>query len=202
MKLTKYTHSCVRVEHGGGVLVIDPGIWSEPGALRGADAVLVTHEHADHVDTLRLAGLGAPVYAPAGADLPGVRHTPVTIGDEFEAAGLPIRVIGGPHALIHGGLPDCPHVGYLVDGSLYHPGDALHIPAERVRALLVPLQASWLKLAEAIAFAQQIDPELAFGIHDAQLNERGLSSANGWLSETCRAYRYLGSGGSYDKLPG
>jgi hypothetical protein len=27
------------------VLVIDPGAWSEPQALIGADAVLVSHEH-------------------------------------------------------------------------------------------------------------------------------------------------------------
>ncbi|HEY9472779.1 MAG TPA: MBL fold metallo-hydrolase, partial [Mycobacteriales bacterium] len=67
MRITKYTHSCVRLEHdSGGVLVIDPGVWSEPRALRGADAVLVTHEHGDHIDSLRLAGLGAPVYAPVG----------------------------------------------------------------------------------------------------------------------------------------
>jgi L-ascorbate metabolism protein UlaG (beta-lactamase superfamily) len=202
MKIRKYTHSCVRIEHDGGVLVIDPGTWSEPSALRGADAVLVTHEHADHVDALRLAGLGRPVFAPAGAEITGVSYTPITMGDEFEAAGLSIRAVGGPHALIHGGLPDCPHVGYLVAGSLYHPGDALHVPSEPVRTLLVPMQASWLKLDEAIAFVGRVDPEVALGIHDAQLNERGLESVNGWLSETCRAYRYLAPGESYDKLPG
>jgi hypothetical protein len=40
------------------------------------------------------------------------------------------------------------------------------------------------------------------GIHQAQLDARRLSSVNGRLSETCRAYRYLAPGGSYDKLPG
>jgi L-ascorbate metabolism protein UlaG (beta-lactamase superfamily) len=35
MKITKYTHACVRLEHGGRVLVIDPGTcgyrWLAPG---------------------------------------------------------------------------------------------------------------------------------------------------------------------------
>jgi L-ascorbate metabolism protein UlaG (beta-lactamase superfamily) len=51
MKLTKYTHACVRLEKNGGVLVIDPGTFSETAeALDGARAVLVTHEHKDHID--------------------------------------------------------------------------------------------------------------------------------------------------------
>jgi L-ascorbate metabolism protein UlaG (beta-lactamase superfamily) len=30
MQITKYTHSCIRLERDGAVLVIDPGTWSEP----------------------------------------------------------------------------------------------------------------------------------------------------------------------------
>ena len=41
MRLTKYAHSCLRVEHDGGVLVVDPGVFSDPAALDGADAVLM-----------------------------------------------------------------------------------------------------------------------------------------------------------------
>jgi hypothetical protein len=53
----------------------------------------------------------------------------------------------------------------------------------------VPLQASWLKTAEAIEFVRAVNPERAFGIHDAQVNERGLGSINGWL-EGAAAHRY------------
>ncbi|MER5998989.1 MBL fold metallo-hydrolase [Nonomuraea angiospora] len=192
MKLTKFTHACVRVEHDGRVLVIDPGIWSEPSALDGADAVLVTHEHSDHVDVLRLLGAGVPVFAPAGAGLDGLPYTPVGAGEEFSAAGFRVRAHGGRHALIYGGLPDCPNLGYLVDGVLYHPGDSVHVPDEPVETLLVPLQGSWLKTVEAIDFVRAVGPRRAYGIHDAQLNDRGLSTTNAWLARTTdHGYRWL-----------
>lgn len=198
MRLTKYTHSCVRLEAGGRVLVIDPGVWSEPRALTGADAVLLTHEHADHADMLRLLGLGVPVYAPAGANL-ALPFTPVEVGEHRTVAGFPIRAVGGRHATIHGGLPDCANLGYLVDDAVYHPGDALHVPDGAVDTLLVPAQAAWLKTSEAIDFVRAVAPRRTFLIHDAQLNERGLSSVDGWLTRrTDAGYRYLVPGESAD----
>jgi L-ascorbate metabolism protein UlaG (beta-lactamase superfamily) len=50
MRFTKLVHSCVRLEKDGAVLVVDPGIWSDAAALAGADAVMITHEHPDHLD--------------------------------------------------------------------------------------------------------------------------------------------------------
>ncbi|SIR54088.1 MBL fold metallo-hydrolase [Micromonospora avicenniae] len=197
MLITKYTHSCVRLEHDGGVLVIDPGTWSEPRALAGAHAVLVTHEHTDHVDVLRLAGLGVPVYAPEGARLPELVPLPVIpvrAGQRFTAAGFPVTAVGGRHALIHDGQPDCVNLGYLVGDDLYHPGDSLHVPDEPVRTLLIPGQASWMRLGEAIEFAQAVGARRAHTIHDAQLNERGLGSVTGWFGETVPGYRHLAPG--------
>ncbi|QKW14568.1 MULTISPECIES: MBL fold metallo-hydrolase [unclassified Micromonospora] len=197
MRITKYTHSCVRLEQDGGVLVIDPGTWSEPRALVGADAVLVSHEHTDHIDVLRLAGLGVPVFAPEGAVLPDLAPLPVTrvrAGDRFTAAGLEVTAVGGRHATIHGGQPDCANLGYLVGDDVYHPGDSLHPPGRPIRTLLVPAQASWLKLTEAVDFAVAAEAERVVAIHDAQLNERGLASVNGWFGETVPGYRYLTPG--------
>jgi L-ascorbate metabolism protein UlaG (beta-lactamase superfamily) len=154
MRMIRYTHSCVRLERDGRVLVIDPGIWSEPQALLGADAILVTHEHYDHIDRLRL------------------------------------------HALVYGHTPDCANLGYVVEDSLYHPGDSLHLPDQPIETLLVPIQASWLKTAEAIDFALAIAPERSFGIHDGQINERGLEAINHRLAaETGDVYSWLPPGG-------
>ena len=197
MRITKYTHACVRLEHEGRVLVIDPGTWTEPVAAAGADAVLVTHEHVDHIDAPRLAELGVPVYAPADADIAGLEVTGVAAGEEFTAAGFRVRAAGGRHAFIYGGQPDCANLGYLIDETIYHPGDSLYVPEQPVETLLVPVQGSWVKMAEVIDFVRAIGPRRAFAVHDAQLNDRGLASVNGWLGEeTDNGYRYLAPGES------
>ena len=71
MLLTKFSHSCVRLEKDGAVLVVDPGTFSEvEEALDGADTVLVTHVHPDHCDVPRVSAVleSAPelsLHAPA-----------------------------------------------------------------------------------------------------------------------------------------
>ena len=118
-------------------------------------------------------------------------------GDTFTAAGLAVRALGGRHAVIYDGYPNCPNLGYLVDDALYHPGDSLHVPAEPVETLMVPAQGSWLKMAEAIEFVAAIGAERVVPIHDGQLNAHGLESVNGWLGEYAGdSYRYLAPGQS------
>ncbi len=197
MQITKYTHACIRLEQDGRVLVIDPGEWSEPGALDGAHAVLVTHEHADHFAAARLASAGLPVVAPAGADIGGVDVTWVTSGPAFEVAGFRVLAVGDRHATIYGGVPDIPNLGYIVEGQVYHPGDALFVPEQPIETLLVPAQAPWLKLAEAIDFVRSIGPKRTIPIHDAGLSELGMASINGWHGRTTdNGYRYLAPGES------
>lgn len=202
MLLTKFGHACVRLEKDGQVLVIDPGTYSEPESLQDAAAVLITHEHADHVDPelLVAAQTGNPsLVVHTNPDVvaqlaqKGVTALPVTAGSTLSVAGFDIRVVGGEHAEIYDGLPGCANVGFVVDGTVYHPGDSLFVPEGDIETLLVPVSAPWLKLREAIEFVQAVGPRRAHPIHDAMLSEIGLANVDAWLS---------GKGGSdYSRIP-
>ncbi|MFF7216694.1 MBL fold metallo-hydrolase [Streptomyces sp. NPDC008238] len=181
MKLTKRGHACVRLEKDGRVLVIDPGGFTEPDAAVGADAVLVTHEHADHFSEQQLrAALEADPAAEiwtlksvadqVSAAFPGRVHT-VGEGDTFSAAGFDVEVHGQMHAVIHPDIPRITNVGFLVDGSVFHPGDALTVPGRSVETLLLPVHAPWNKVSEVIDYLREVKPARAIDVHDGLLND-------------------------------
>ncbi|MBT2381337.1 MBL fold metallo-hydrolase [Streptomyces sp. ISL-111] len=181
LTLTKKTHSCVRIEKEGRVLVIDPGGFSEDDAALGADVLLVTHEHPDHFDEARLrAGLEANPAAEIwtlrsvadrlSAAFPGRVHT-VRDGDAFSAAGFDVTVHGELHAVIHPDIPRITNVGFLVDGSVFHPGDALTVPERPVDTLLLPVMAPWSKISEVIDYVREVKPRRAIDVHDALLTD-------------------------------
>lgn len=196
MRMTKYTHACVRLERDGAVLVIDPGVFTEPEALDGADAVLITHEHPDHLDVEKLLAARAggrgftvhthPSMAPKLSAL-GDAVQPISSGDEVTIAGFRVRAFGEWHAVIHPDVPRVANLGFLVEDSIYHPGDSVEAPAGvRVETLLLPVSAPWLKLAEAIDFARAVAPRRAYAIHDhllspagAQIFDRNLANLAG-----------------------
>lgn len=204
MLLTKFSHSCVRLEQDGAVLVIDPGTFSEvEEALEGASAILVTHEHPDHIDVDRVAAVLAAeasleLWALQGVadavverlgDAAGGRIHTVAGGEKFTAAGFPVRTFGGQHALIHPLIPVIANVGFLVGGTVYHPGDSFIVPdGIEVGTLLVPVHAPWSKLAEVVDFVTSVRAPRAFQIHDALLNETGLGMVEGQVTRLGARY--------------
>ncbi|MCK2218699.1 MBL fold metallo-hydrolase [Actinomadura sp. ATCC 31491] len=209
MLLTKFGHACVRVEKDGRRLVIDPGGLTEPQALDGADAVLVTHEHFDHFseERLRRAAADNPglrIWADSSVagqlDGLGTRVTAVGEGAAFGAAGFDVKVHGAWHAVIHPDIPRITNVGFLIDDVLFHPGDALTVPDAAVGTLLLPVHAPWSTTGQLIDYVREVGPRDAYAIHDGALNDVGTTVLGGILGEhgpgTTARYHRLTPGAS------
>ncbi len=190
MQLTKFGHACVRIDKDGSRLVVDPGGLSEPEALDGADAVLVTHEHFDHFseETLRRAaednpGLRIWTNSSVAGQLDGLgaRVTAVGEGDAFTAAGFEVTVHGTWHADMHPDIPRVANVGFLIDEALFHPGDALTVPESGVETLLLPVHTPWSTLGHLIDYVREVAPREAYAIHDGALNDIGTAMMGGFL---------------------
>ena len=178
MEINKYGHCCLHVVDGPANILIDPGTFSAGfEGLTGLTAVLVTHQHPDHLDRDRLPALlagnpGVSLYsdeATAGqlADA-GIDATAVHAGDQLDV-GTTVQVVGRDHAIIHVDLPVISNVGYLVGGRLFHPGDSLAVPEQDVEILAVPASAPWMAVKEAIEFFRAVDPAVAFPVHEKVL---------------------------------
>jgi L-ascorbate metabolism protein UlaG (beta-lactamase superfamily) len=189
MRITKFGHACVRLEYDGTVVVIDPGMFTDPEAVDGADAVVVTHEHPDHYLPDHLARTDAPVFtidavaARIREDAPAVaeRLTVVTPGQEFDP-GIPAVSVGELHAVIHPDLPRFFNSGYLFtlgDTTVFHPGDALTVPEQQVDVLCVPVCAPWMRAAEGVDFARAVGAPRNLAIHDRIYSDAGLAIVDG-----------------------
>ncbi|MER5753434.1 MBL fold metallo-hydrolase [Streptomyces sp. NPDC002088] len=189
MRITKFGHACVRLEKNGRAIVIDPGVMTpEPDALAGAEAVLVTHEHFDHFDPGRLRGCDSAVYTCAGVARHlsgfGERVNVVRDGDSLSVAGFEVLVTGDKHHLSHPDVPPVDNVGFLIDGEVFHPGDALTVVD--VPTLLVPGQAPWLTLPDMIGYLRRMTPRRAYAIHDGLINEWGVRVLDDVLASEAR----------------
>lgn len=209
MQIRHLVHSCLLVETAGRRLLVDPGGFSAeavralgPAILATVDAVLITHQHPDHVDrgllaeVLALAPEAEVIAEPEtaaqliepGGDAPAVpteQVLPLPAGQLHElpahAGGPPVRIraVGGRHAVIHPDIPRVGNCGLVIsteDGpSLGVTGDSLD-PLEEfhgIDALAFAVVAPWSKMAETIDFLRAVGPRLALPIHDAVASPAG-----------------------------
>jgi L-ascorbate metabolism protein UlaG (beta-lactamase superfamily) len=184
MRLTKQGHACVWLEKEGARLVIDPGVWSGPRCLEAATAVLVSHEHPDHLNAAALRdalALDADLQVWASSAVAaqfadaGDRVHAVHDGDTFAVAGFDVHVYGADHARVDSAVPIVPNTGFAVDGQVFHPGDSFTVPQEDIPTLLVPVSGPWLKFADVADYLRAVAPRQAYWIHDELLNEKGAS---------------------------
>jgi L-ascorbate metabolism protein UlaG (beta-lactamase superfamily) len=195
MQLTHFGHSCLLADFGHTTVLFDPGNFSHGfEGITGLSAIVITHQHPDHVDQARLPALreanpDAALYADAqtAAQL-GEPCRPVRVGDELSVGELTIRAMGGRHAVIHPEVPVVDNISYLVnDGDhaarFMHPGDALFVPDEPVDVLATPAAAPWMKISEAVDYLRAVAPARAVPIHQGIIAPDARGIYYGRLSE-------------------
>lgn len=198
MQLTHFGHSCLLADFGDTSVLFDPGNFSHGfEGITGLAAILITHQHPDHVDVERLPALldanpGAALYAdPQTAAQLGEPWQAVHAGDAFSVGSLRVRGVGGQHAVIHPELPLIDNISYLVGDSghparFMHPGDALFVPDEPVDVLATPAAAPWMKISEAVEYLRAVAPARAVPIHQAIIAPEARGIYHGRLAEMGR----------------
>ncbi len=182
MQITRFGHAAVLVESAGRRVLIDPGAFSSPATfgLEHLDAIVVTHQHPDHLDRDRVPALLAAnpeallLADPMTAEELGGDWQAHTDGDRHEVGDLLLRAAGREHAEILPSIPIVDNVGLVVtapgEPTFFHPGDSYGTTPEDIDVLALPLGAPWAKVSETVEFLQRVAPRVAFPVHDCTIS--------------------------------
>lgn len=203
MKITKYEHACLVVEDSGQALVIDPGGYTTDFVVpTNAVAVIITHEHADHLHREHLQAIVAKnpdvciiAHADVTAQLQDFTTKSVVANEGVKVGSFELEFFGGKHALITPEWGSIANLGVMVNNQLYYPGDSFTVPDRQVEVLALPVAAPWLKISETIDFLQAVRPKLVFPTHDAILSEAGKGLPDSMLPPIAQK-----AGASYQRL--
>lgn len=194
LSLTKYSHACLVATKNGTSIVIDPGAWSYDFVAPAAPlAVIITHEHPDHLDIEKLREIArvnpdVMVLGPEAVITQLEDFSAVTVneGETVQVGDFALRFIGDSHAMIDDSLPLIANTGVMVDEYLYYPGDSFTLPDVAVHTLALPVSAPWMKFSEAATFLRTVRPQFAFPTHDAILSDQGKELADRMFSQVAK----------------
>jgi L-ascorbate metabolism protein UlaG (beta-lactamase superfamily) len=209
MKLQWINHSTFRLEKDGFVAIVDPGIVSPDNVLDDADAVLITHEHADHFQPALIAKRLAtkprlPIWTNRDVarllDGSGAKVHVIGDGDAFKVGPLSVHGHGQWHAPIHPDVKPVRNTGFLFEHRVFHPGDAYTDPHTPVDLLFVGQFGLYTHFGSAIDFIRQVRPKQASPMHDTGLDATGLAGADGFLEKDKTPPFAPGTGSPYVRL--
>jgi L-ascorbate metabolism protein UlaG (beta-lactamase superfamily) len=202
MRITHLGHAAVLAETGGVRILIDPGNLSEAWhSLTDLDAVLVTHQHPDHLDPQNLPALLAANPAAivlvepsildliSSGELPSLGEDAVGLqpGNQEIVGDAVVTAVGGQHAIIHRDVPRIGNVGYVLGSpdqpTLFHPGDSYDAIPDGIDILAVPAYGPWAAMKETIDFVRAVGALEGFPIHDELLSDRGRTLVFSRLNE-------------------
>src|SRR4051812_14110075 len=126
MELIKYEHACFTVEKDEQLLVVDPGEFSSDFiAPEHAIGIIITHEHADHLDHEKIAAIidknpDAIIIGPEAitSQIEAFETKSVTPGETITIGPFSLEFFGGKHAVIHSSIPVIENLGVLVNDLL------------------------------------------------------------------------------------
>ncbi|HLC78739.1 MAG TPA: MBL fold metallo-hydrolase [Candidatus Nanoarchaeia archaeon] len=183
MKVTKFGHCCLLIEDEGLRILTDPGSYSTAqNDVRDIDVILITHEHVDHfhIPSLKNCLVNNPeariITNKAVANLldkEGIKYEIIEHDQEIEINGVLIEGFGDKHAQMYKTLTPVQNTGYFISNRLFYPGDALYNPNRPVDILALPVAGPWVKLSESIDYAIEINPKVAFPVHEGILKNPG-----------------------------
>lgn len=184
MRITKLGHCCLLIEENGTRILTDPGSYSDAqNNIKGIDIVLITHEHQDHfhIDSVKKVLENNPTTSIITNNSVSVLlkkekidiSKVVADGESLIEKGINFQGFGKVHALIHKDWPSVENTGYFINNRLFYPGDAFYNPKVSIDVLALPVAGPWMKISEAIDYAIEVKPKIAFGVHDGLLNNFG-----------------------------
>jgi L-ascorbate metabolism protein UlaG (beta-lactamase superfamily) len=179
MKIQKLGHCCFIAEPVAGIRIMtDPGSFSTmQNDVKNISAIVITHEHIDHLHIDSLVKVlqnnpGATVITNSSVGKllaeAGIEYEVVENKQKTSIKGVPIIGFGNEHAEIYGTYGRVQNTGYMID-TLCYPGDAFTKPRQRPDILALPSAGPWMRIKDAIDYAKDLKPRVAFPVHDATL---------------------------------
>ena len=176
MKITKYPQSNFLIEEGDKKILIDPGNFTfekySVNDFPTLDGVLITHQHPDHLDkeaVKALRGSGTPVYGNSDVasvlSSESVKVNVIEPNKEFQVAGFTIKPVGLPHCKMLDGSDGPPNTGYVINGTLFHPGDGIEIAGLTVETAAIPITGPTINYDRAWKLARSLQAKRVIPMH-------------------------------------